>query len=269
MTDLFRSFDRERVEYLLIGGQAAVVYGAAQFTEDFDLWVRPDERNLSALLRALAKSEAIVDRLTPPLTLRFARKGHGFHFLLPPSANDPEAVDIMARPPRVGGFEPAKRRSSVLKTPWGDVRVVSPEDLVLLKRTNRPEDYPVISRLAILHLGASRKPTRKLVRWAAQNAFRAEDLAEIIRRHAILLKSSDGVAPRATRRLLAGHGANREFEETDLAFAEHELFLALAPLLQAGRAYWAPHRRELRKLRDSGGLWPEGAPVAGLVGRRS
>jgi hypothetical protein len=37
MRNLFRSFDRFGVEYLLISGQASILYGAATFSEDIEL----------------------------------------------------------------------------------------------------------------------------------------------------------------------------------------------------------------------------------------
>lgn len=37
----FQSLERHSVEYLLISGQATVLYGAATFSEDVDLWVKP------------------------------------------------------------------------------------------------------------------------------------------------------------------------------------------------------------------------------------
>jgi hypothetical protein len=36
---LFRALDRERVRYLVISGQACILYGASPFTEDIDLCV--------------------------------------------------------------------------------------------------------------------------------------------------------------------------------------------------------------------------------------
>ena len=52
MRSFFRNLDRERVEFILISGQAAVLYGAATFSEDFDLWVRPTSANLARLKTA-------------------------------------------------------------------------------------------------------------------------------------------------------------------------------------------------------------------------
>ena len=45
IANFFQSLDRNRVEYLLISGQATVLYGAATFSEDIDLWVNPTETN--------------------------------------------------------------------------------------------------------------------------------------------------------------------------------------------------------------------------------
>ena len=39
MRSLFRALDSEGVRYLVISGQACILYGASQFTEDVDLWI--------------------------------------------------------------------------------------------------------------------------------------------------------------------------------------------------------------------------------------
>ena len=50
----FRSVDRVGVEYLLISGQASVLYGAATFSEDIDVWVRPTPTTIANLAQALS-----------------------------------------------------------------------------------------------------------------------------------------------------------------------------------------------------------------------
>jgi len=50
---LLRAFDEAGVKYLIIGGQAAVVYGASQFTQDADL--------LAARNAPLAEIQAAMD----------------------------------------------------------------------------------------------------------------------------------------------------------------------------------------------------------------
>jgi hypothetical protein len=153
MRGLFRAFDREGADCLLIGGQAAILYGASHFTQDLDLWVRPDPANLEAVLRSLARVGARVHKLTPPFTLEWARRGHGFHFVIPQARRLPAYVDIMGFPPRVGAFGSAFRRGRRMKTPWGVLKVVSVEDMIELKKANRAGDYEVISRLVRIRLG--------------------------------------------------------------------------------------------------------------------
>lgn len=49
IANFFQSLDRNGGEYLLISGQAAVLYGAATFSEDIDLWINPTETNRARL----------------------------------------------------------------------------------------------------------------------------------------------------------------------------------------------------------------------------
>ena len=164
MRSFGRSLRRHRVEFLLISGQAAVLYGAATFSEDVDIWIRPTAVNLKRFLKALASLKARIHKLTPPLTLENLRKGHGFHFVLP----GPVYLDVMGKPPRVGAFETCRRRSVRMKTEWGEILVLSIPDLVEIKKTRRLGDYETISALARIHLASD--PAR-LRTWAARNTF--------------------------------------------------------------------------------------------------
>lgn len=51
---LCRSLNRESVRYLLIGGWALILHGAARTTKDIDLLVDPAPENVQAIRRALA-----------------------------------------------------------------------------------------------------------------------------------------------------------------------------------------------------------------------
>ena len=97
IANFFQSLDRHRVEYLLISGQATVLYGAATFSEDIDLWINPTEANGNRFLPALHECCARFYKLTPPPTVENLRRGHGFHFILPGEV----FLDVMGRPPRV------------------------------------------------------------------------------------------------------------------------------------------------------------------------
>jgi hypothetical protein len=242
MKSLFRSFERTGVDYLLISGQASVLYGAATFSEDVDIWVSPAARNLRRLLASLAARGARIHKLTPPLTLRNAQAGHGFHFVVP-GRPLPVYLDVLARPPRVGTFTDARTRARRLPTDWGVLPVVGIEDLVALKKTRRLADYDVITNLAgVRRAEAGDAPSRKLLRWAARNCFRAEE------RVALLRELGERRSARACRTAIA-----RE----------------IAALQAADIRYWKRIIDELRVMRRSGALWPDGTPVATLVGRQA
>jgi hypothetical protein len=47
------SFEKEEVEYVLIGGAALTFHGLVRATEDLDLFIRPDVENIERMKRAL------------------------------------------------------------------------------------------------------------------------------------------------------------------------------------------------------------------------
>ena len=63
----FHNLNFHKVKYILISGQAAVLYGAATFSEDIDIWVAPEIENWRNFLKILRKSGAKIYKLTPPL----------------------------------------------------------------------------------------------------------------------------------------------------------------------------------------------------------
>ena len=115
MRSLFRALDGEGVRYLVISGQACILYGASQFTEDVDLWIQPASSNLASFLRAMARVKARVYKLTPPIRMKYVRNGHGFHFRIGRDL----FLEVMGRPPRVGTFLEAFSRAREFKTDWG------------------------------------------------------------------------------------------------------------------------------------------------------
>ena len=73
------SIRAHRVRALLMGGQACVFYGAAEFSRDTDFVILADAANLARLRRALAelRAEPIA---VPPFEIKFLRRGHALHF---------------------------------------------------------------------------------------------------------------------------------------------------------------------------------------------
>lgn len=63
---LYKSLDRHRVKYLIIGGVAAIVYGVPRPTLDIDIFIEPTFRNAEKLLKALKDAGFGTASLTSP-----------------------------------------------------------------------------------------------------------------------------------------------------------------------------------------------------------
>lgn len=252
MRSFGRSLDRRRVRYLLISGQASILYGAATFSEDVDIWIDPTPANVSRFIEALEDLGARVYKLTPAMTVRNLRRGHGFHFILPP---DDVFLDVMGQPPRVGSFARAWVCKRWFQSEWGLVPVVSIEDLVKLKKTRRAADYDVISNLVAIRV-AKAKSSRRTLRWAVESTFRAEDL----RRY---LRALRGV-PQSNRPAVRILQASRE----TLDACADALAAEMRQLQRLDDRYWSGIIRELKVFRAQGRLIPPGSPAGRVTQTR-
>lgn len=247
--NFFRSLNASGTRYLLISGQAAVIYGAATFSEDIDLWVSPVAENWKKFRAVLAKTRARVYKLTPELSPEFVLKGHGFHFTFPRSSGEPEwYLDVMGVVPRAGGFERAFSRREIYRTAWGVLPVIGLRELVELKKTRRAADYPVISELARLeHERLSRKTiTARDWRWILSNSFEAEDM---------ILYLKNGKARKIARQLNRPCLAfcvkavdNPVSVTARLPDAAREIASEIESLKAKDRLYWQPVLDDLRYL---------------------
>src|ERR1043165_4849924 len=97
------SIRAHRVRALLMGGQACVFYGAAEFSRDTDLAILANSENLTKLKRALQDLQADVIAV-PPFETKYLRKGHAIHF----RCNHPDAsgmrIDVMTKMRGVDSF---------------------------------------------------------------------------------------------------------------------------------------------------------------------
>ena len=228
-----------RVRALLMGGQACVFYGAAEFSRDTDLVILADAGNLSRLRRALTELEADVIAV-PPLRLEHLRRGHAVHF----RCRHPDAfhmrVDVMSRMRGVAPFSALWARHTTITLPDGfSCDLVSLPDLVRAKKTQRDKDWPMIRRLVEAHYFEHRDhPTPPHVRFWLQEFRTPELLVEVARTHrARCLRLA------RQRPLLEDAAAGR------VAAVERALSKEEAAERQSDRQYWLPLRRELEHLR--------------------
>ena len=263
IANFFQSLDRNGVEYLLISGQATVLYGAATFSEDIDLWIHPTEENRNRFIAALCAGRARYYKLTPPLTLEHLQQGHGFHFVLPGGDAGEIFLDVMGNPPRAGSFAGSLATARWMETEWGVIRTVGIKPLVELKKTQRLEDYPIISKLALAWFDQPEcaKDAADFL-WSVQNIFTLPELAVFFTEHpaavGVVTEQFSQEVGEFGRQLLAGGEAAESVEQRVGQFFQSRI----SDLQRADRQYWREIIRKLKELRAAGKLMPEGDTVS-------
>jgi hypothetical protein len=227
------------VRALLMGGQACILYGAAEFSRDTDLAVLASPTNLMRLRQALDDLRADVIAV-PAFEARYLRRGHAVHF----RCEHPEAlgmrVDVMTRMRGVDSFSRLWARRNTIELPEGaHCEVMSLPDLVQAKKTQRDKDWPMLRRLLEADYFRHReKASAPQVRFWLRELRTPELLVEAAQRW-----------PEACARLKEGRPLlrmARPGQESRLADAlaaeeRHER--------EADARYWAPLKSELEALR--------------------
>jgi hypothetical protein len=230
-----------RVRALLMGGQACVFYGAAEFSRDTDLAILAEAPNLARLRKALAELQA-EPIAVPPFEARFLRRGHAIHF----RCHHPEAlrmrVDIMSKMRGVDSFRKLWSRRTTIELPDGTkCDLLCLPDLVRAKKTQRDKDWPMIRRLVEAHHFQNRDhATADQVRFWLRELRTPELLLEVARSNPARCRQLA-----ATRPLLA-HARAGNAAALGRALNDEE-----ATERERDRLYWLPLRQELEALRHA------------------
>jgi hypothetical protein len=228
-----------QVRYLLMGGQACVLFGAAEFSRDTDVAVLAERENLSRLAAALNELQASCIAV-PPFAEEYLLRGHAVHF----RCGHPEAssvrIDVMSVMRGVAPFEELWQRRTTLEGEGGlQIEVMALADLVQAKKTQRDKDWPMIRRLVEAHYARHREnPNPEQVRFWLREARTAAILRETAQRY------PDEVAATAGLRPLLSLAAARDDAGLADALDEEE-----RRQREEDRVYWTPLRAELERLR--------------------
>ncbi len=140
----------------LMGSQACVLYGAAEYSRDLDIAVLATPDAHARLTAALAALDAIVIAV-PPFQPEYLARGHAVPFSVPASVAEagaaPLRVDVMNVMRGVDPFPDlwARRTTVALRDAATGrevlVDLLSLPDLVRARKTQRDEDWPMIRRL--------------------------------------------------------------------------------------------------------------------------
>ena len=236
------SMRAQRVRALLMGGQACVFYGAAEFSRNTDFAILADAENLARLRKALVelRAEPIA---VPPFEMKYLRQGHAVHF----RCQHPEAlrmrVDVMSKMRGVDSFAKLWQRRTTLQIPGGEkCDLLSLPDLVQAKKTQRDKDWPMIRRLVEASFFENRrKPNSAQIRFWLAELRTPELLIEVAGEH-----------PAAARKLVR----QRPLLRLALAGVSKKMEKALAVEERAeredDRRYWRPLKNDLEQLRHGG-----------------
>jgi hypothetical protein len=227
------------VRALLMGGQACVFYGAAEFSRDTDFAILAEARNLVRLRKALAELQAEV-MAVPPFEINFLRKGHAVHF----RCQHPEAwemrVAVMSKMRGVDSFDKLWKRRTTFQIPGGgECHLLSLPDLTQAKKTQRDKDWPMIRRLVEANFFQNRREAN-----VAQIKFWLKEL-----RTPQLLVEVAQENPQRARRMFARRPLLRFALAGGLARLERALAAEEAAERKKDRIYWQPLRKELEQLR--------------------
>lgn len=152
------TFQRHRVKALLMGGQACILYGAAEFTRDVDFAVAVGAENLHRLRAALDELEA-EPVFFPLLSAAVLRRGHACHSRSGAAGLHGLRIDVMSTMRGVDSFGKLWRRREEFELPGvGRVAALSLPDLMKAKKTQRDKDWPMIRRL--IEADVARAPSR-------------------------------------------------------------------------------------------------------------
>jgi hypothetical protein len=230
---------QHRVQHLLIGGQACVLYGAAEFSRDTDLVVVSGSENLAHLSRALEDLEADVIAV-PPFRSEYLEKGHAIHFRCQRDDVRGMRIDVMSKLRGVDPFSTLWDRRTTVDIPEGEtLDVLSLPDLVASKKTQRDKDWPMLRRLLEADYSQNLSDA---------TATRATFWLRELRTPSFLFACVDSfndVAEIVASERPAVHAALKGNMEAIVEALEQEERTER----EADKAYWNPLRQELEQLR--------------------
>ena len=160
-----------KVEFVIVGGFAAVTHGAALMTQDVDVACRFSPVNLLRLQAAQSDLHPF-HRMTPShLPLKLTRaKCRGLKNLY--LATDWGQLDCLGEVLGLGGYDEVKKQSVVLSLEIGQCRVLSLDALIRAKKAmGRPRDHEAVRQLEAIRERTRRAPGTRTETPTATSAF--------------------------------------------------------------------------------------------------
>ena len=222
-----------------MGGQACVLYGAAEFSRDLDITLLASPENLARLRNALADLQA-EPIAVPPFEREYLDRGHAVHFRCHRPDTEGMRLDVMSRMRGVALFPELWDRRTILTVEDAqEIDVLSLPDLVTAKKTQRDKDWPMIRRLVEANYEAFyAEPTPERISFWLREMRTPELLVEVAARF-----SQDARVVSDTRPAVELARSGR-IDDVQRALDDE-----MVRERDADREYWRPLRHELEQLR--------------------
>ena len=144
---LVRALEEARVEFVVIGGIAALAYGSATVTNDFDVTAPFTAENFERLLGALAPYRPRY-ALTPDKRPVHHSPEELSHFNNVYLLTDIGRIDVLKHVEPLGAFDQLARRAETLVLYGRPIKVLALDDLIAVKaHLGRPKDKLVEAEL--------------------------------------------------------------------------------------------------------------------------
>ncbi|MFN8707287.1 MAG: hypothetical protein ACK50J_11450 [Planctomyces sp.] len=227
------------VQHLLMGGQACVFYGAAEFSRACDIVIVADHDNLLRLKAALEELQAECIAV-PPFEPQYLERGHAVHFRCHSQDAMGMRLDVMTRMRGCDEFAVLWDRRMTLQDGDGTIyQLLGIEDLVTAKKTQQDKDWPMVRRLVDAHYEEYRdSPNEDQIRFWLKESRTPEVLIRLVADYPVLFREILAHRPLLCEALSASRSAIQQ-ELTREEFAERK----------ADEAYWYPLKLELEQLR--------------------
>jgi hypothetical protein len=233
------TFSKHKSKALLIGGQACILYGAAEFSRDIDFAVMVSPENLNDLQKILEELDA--ERIFyPALSEEVLLKGHACHFRCNGVNVKGLRIDVIGSMRGVDPFHELWLRRREIDLPGiGQVPVIGLADLVKSKKTQRDKDWPMIRKLIEADIyNAPDDPADNVIQfWFAE--CRTPDLLVLL-----ASKYPEIAEVMLKKRPLISSALSGNYEEIIKLLRDEEDLER-----EADRQYWTPLKKQLEEWR--------------------
>ncbi len=153
MTDyreLIRSLVAGRVEFIIVGGAAAIAHGASRLTEDLDLVYRRDQNNVEKIIKSLAPFAPYLRGVPEGLPFNWEAQTiwNGLNFTLTTSLGP---LDLFGEITLGGSYDDLLPHTVTLDIFDGSCLCLGLERLIEVKRAaGRPRDLEAVAELLAL-----------------------------------------------------------------------------------------------------------------------